>query len=110
MNGKRGRLSSAALRKMVMQARKRQEERFQGTHLRFNSDISSREIPQYCPLGKEENAYMEKVFHVLQLSARSYHKLLKVARTIADIEGDGQIRIRHLAEAVNYRVQEVGYV
>ena len=110
LNGKRGRLSSAALRKMVMQARKRQEERFQGTHLRFNSDISSREIPQYCPLGQEEKAYMEKVFHVLQLSARSYHKLLKVARTIADIEGDGQIRIRHLAEAVNYRVQEVGYV
>ena len=110
LNGKRGHLSSAMLREMVMQARKRQEERFQGTNLRFNSDISSREIPQYCSLGKEENAYMEKVFHVLQLSARSYHKLLKVARTIADIEGEREIRIRHLAEAVNYRVQEVGYV
>lgn len=106
LNGKRGRLSSAMLRKMVMQARKRQEERFQGTHLRFNSDISSREISKYCPLGEEENEYMEKVFHMLKLSARSYHKLLKVARTIADVEGNEKILVRHLAEAVNYRVQE----
>ena len=49
---------------------------------------------------------MEKVFHMLKLSARSYHKLLKVARTIADVEGDEKILVRHLAEAVNYRVQE----
>lgn len=111
LNNKKGSLSSAKLRGMVMQARKKQEERFKGTYLRFNSDISSREIPQYCPLGKEETIYMEKIFHMLNLSARSYHKILKVARTIADVEGAEQISVQHLGEAVGYRMQEdIGYV
>ncbi len=108
LNNKKGSLSSAKLREMVMHARKRQEERFKGTHLRFNSDISSREIPQYCPLEKEETIYMEKIFHMLNLSARSYHKILKVARTIADVEGAEKISVQHLGEAVNYRTQEDG--
>ena len=111
LNQKKGSLSSSAMREIVMQARKRQEERFQGTHLQFNSDISSREISQYCPLGKEESAYMEKIFDSLHLSARSYHKILKVARTIADVEGKEQILINHLGEAVHYRMQEeISYV
>lgn len=106
LNSKKGSLSSNKLREKVMQARKRQEERFKGTHLRFNSDISSKEIPLYCPLGKEETAYMEKVFHLLNLSARSYHKILKVARTIADVESSERILVQHLGEAVGYRMQE----
>lgn len=111
LNQKKGTMSSAQMRKTVMQARKKQEERFQGTHLQFNSDISSREISRYCPLEKEESAYMEKIFDSLHLSARSYHKILKVARTIADVEGKEQIRINHLGEAVHYRMQEeINYV
>lgn len=108
---KKGNQSSSKLRKAVMEARKRQEMRFAGTNLRFNSDISSREIPLYCPLGKEETKYMEKVFHLLNLSARSYHKILKTARTIADVEGEDNILVKHLGEAVSYRMQEdIGYV
>lgn len=108
---KKGNQSSSKLRKAVMEARKRQEMRFAGTNLRFNSDISSREIPLYCPLGKEETKYMEKVFYLLNLSARSYHKILKTARTIADVEGEDNILVKHLGEAVSYRMQEdIGYV
>lgn len=108
---KKGNQSSSKLRKAVMEARERQEMRFAGTNLRFNSDISSREIPLYCPLGKEETKYMEKVFHLLNLSARSYHKILKTARTIADVEGEDNILVKHLGEAVSYRMQEdIGYV
>ena len=111
LNHKKGSLNSSRMRDIVMQARMRQEERFRGTHLKFNSDISSKEISRYCPLGKEENEYMEKIFHSLHLSARSYHKILKVARTIADVEGKEEIKINHLGEAVHYRIQEeAGYV
>lgn len=110
LNSKKGNMNSAAMREIVMEARKRQERRFRGTDLRFNSDISSREINRYCALGKEETRYMENIFHMMNLSARSYHKILKVARTIADIEREDTINVNHLGEAVGYRVQEeMGY-
>lgn len=106
LNRNKGELSSEDMRKTVMQARKKQEQRFAGTGLRFNSDIPSGDIGRYCALGKEEANYMERVFRMMNLSARSYHKILKVARTIADVEGEEQISIRHLGEAVGYRAQE----
>lgn len=106
LNSKKGTISSEDMRRQVMKARKRQEKRFAGTGLRFNSDISSKQIMQYCNLGKEETAYMEKVFYRMNLSARSYHKILKVARTIADLDDGKQIRMEHLAEAVCYRARE----
>lgn len=106
LNEQKGSISSGDLQKQVMQARKKQEERFKGTRLQFNSDISSKEIPLYCPLGKDEMKYMEKIFRTLNLSARSYHKILKVARTIADVEEEDRILVRHLGEAVCYRMQE----
>lgn len=104
-------MGSAWMREQVKKARMIQHKRFEGTALRFNSDISSKEIGRYCFLGQEEMRYMEKVFEVMNLSARSYHKILKVARTIADIEQSERIRVGHLAEAVGYRTQEgEGYV
>lgn len=106
LNDKKGNISSSSMRQKVMEARKWQEKRFQGTNLHFNSDISSREIKTYCALGRKEAAYMEKVFYRMNLSARSYHKILKVARTIADLEESEDIRMEHLAEAVCYRAQE----
>lgn len=106
LNGRETSLGSADMRKIVMEARKRQEKRFAGTALKFNSDIPSREIQNYCALGEEEKTYMEKIFYSLNLSARSYHKVVKVARTIADVEGEDRILKCHLAEAVGYRTQE----
>lgn len=106
LNAKKGSVCSADMRKRVMRARARQEKRFAGSTLRFNSDIGAREIKKYCTLGREEQKYMENVFYHMNLSARSYHKTLKVARTIADLEESERIRTEHLAEAVCYRTQE----
>ncbi len=106
LNGQRNSTGSEQMRELVKNARQIQQCRFKGTALRFNSDISSREIGIYCPLGKEQMKYMEKVFRAMNLSARSYHKILKVARTIADLEQEKEILITHLAEAVGYRTQE----
>ena len=92
--------------KNLMNARKKQKIRFQGTGLQFNYDIPAREIRRYCLLGEEEKKYMEQIFYMMNLSARSYHKILKVARTIADIDDEENITVKHLGEAVCYRVQE----
>lgn len=99
--------SSAQIRERVMRARKMQTERFQGTGLRFNSDMKAGDVERYCELGGKEQAFMERMFAVMQLSARGYHKILKVARTIADLAGSGRIGEEHLAEAVCYRQTEV---
>ena len=106
LNGKKATINSAAMRQRVMEARKRQERRFAGTNLHFNSDIGARQIKKYCVLKKEEQEYMEDVFYHMNLRARSYHKVLKVARTIADLEEADEITTEHLAEAVCYRTQE----
>jgi len=106
LNQKNIGLGSVQMRELVSVARDMQKQRFMGSDLRFNSDISAKEITRYCPLGDEEMRYMEKIFKVMNLSARSYHKVLKVARTIADLEKEERIQIRHLCEAVSYRAQE----
>ena len=99
-------LDSQTMRTIVVNARKQQEQRFKGSSLRFNSDISSKDIQKYCPIGDKEMKYMESIFYSMNLSARSYHKVLKVARTIADIENAENIQISHLTEAICYRIQE----
>jgi len=108
LNAKRGSVSSSQMREHVMRARMMQEKRFAGLTLRFNSDISSREIRTFCSLGTSETSYMEKIYDRMNLSARSYHKILKVARTIADLDGSNEIHMEHLAEAVCYQIQEGG--
>ncbi len=95
--------SSEIIRKRVMKARKIQDERFKGTPYRFNGDIQAADMERYCTLGKEEQHYMEKLFHNLNLSARAYYRILKVARTIADLEGVPEIGEAHLLEASFYR-------
>lgn len=99
----RKRENSAEMRNKVMRARKRQEERFKGTAYRFNSDLSAGDMERYCPLEKKESEMMEKMFRAMGLSARAYHRVLKVARTIADLEESDRIQKQHLTEAVCYR-------
>lgn len=103
LQGKTMSESSETIRNRVLQARKRQEKRFQGTGYRFNSDIDVADLERFCALGEEEEAFMEQIYHSLQLSARAYHRILKVARTIADLEGSEEIKIAHLTEAAVYR-------
>ncbi|MDD6490868.1 MAG: YifB family Mg chelatase-like AAA ATPase [Firmicutes bacterium] len=94
---------SQSMRKKVMRARKRQEERYRGTTFRFNADLSAGKIATYCHLGEREMKMAEKLFVTLGLSARSYHRLLKVARTVADLEESDSIQEKHLAEAACYQ-------
>ena len=98
--------SSEDMRKQILGARKRQAERFAGTDCRFNGDIRAAQVEQYCPLGEEERKVMEQLYSTLQLSARAYHRILKTARTIADLEEREEICGEHLLEAACYRPSE----
>jgi len=103
LKGRKKNESSARIRERVLKARKRQEKRFQGERYRFNGDISAADVEKYCPLGKQEQQYMEQLYEALKLSARAYHRILKVARTIADLEGAEEIGMEHLLESSCYR-------
>ncbi len=95
--------SSADMMNRIMRARKMQENRFLGTGLSFNADMGPAQVRKYCSLGEQEQQMMQQLFSSMNLSARAYHKIIKVARTIADLEESAEIKRRHLAEAACYR-------
>lgn len=101
--------TSADIRARVMAARELQKQRYRGTKIRFNSDLTAGEIRRYCELGTKEQKWMERIFEAMKLSARAYHRILKVARTIADLEGKEKISEMHLTEAVCYRSADNKY-
>lgn len=94
---------SIEIRSRVEKARKRQMERCQGGKVIFNAQLSGKEMEKYCRLGKQEDRMMRQAFDRLSLNARTYHKVLKVARTIADLDGEELIGMEHLQEALIYR-------
>ena len=98
--------SSETIRKRVMRARKIQEERYVEKAIKVNATLTPQDISTYCYLGKEEQKMMKHVFEKLGLSARAYHKILCVARTIADLDGQECIAEEHLSEAISYRLPE----
>lgn len=71
-----------------------------------NALLTSREIEKYCPLDKQDAQFLETALHRLGLSIRAYHRIIKVARTIADLEGSEQIQKKHLSEALGYRAMD----
>ena len=95
--------SSEQMRERIERARKMQEKRYAGTEYRFNGDVSSADVDHYCSLGETEKNVMEQLYHTLELSARAYHRILKTARTIADLEEQENIAKEHLLEAACYR-------
>lgn len=96
--------SSAELRKRVIGARTLQKERFAGEkQIQVNAQMGIEEIQKHCALGETEQRFMKKIFVAKSLSMRTYHKVLKVARTIADLDGEIRISVPQLAEAVGYR-------
>lgn len=101
--------SSAAIRERVIRVQQLQKERFTGTKLLFNSEMGTKEIGRYCRLNGPEEAYLEQVYKEKKLSVRGCNKILKVARTIADLDGKEDIRKIHLYEAVGYRSLEEKY-
>lgn len=99
--------TSSMLQNKVEIARQIQTERFRNTEYRFNSDIQAKDMDEFCYLGKAERLCMQKMYQSLNLSARSYHRIIKVARTIADLEESKEIQEKHLLEAGLYRPGEV---
>lgn len=95
--------SSAEIREQVERAREFQTDRFRGTGYRFNGDVQAADMDRFCALGPEEKTEMERIYERMGLSARSYHRIRKVARTIADLAGEENIRREHLLEAVMFR-------
>lgn len=96
--------TSDVIKKRVVKVYKIQAERFKNyTDVKYNSRMGVREIEKFCALGPGEKNYMREIYRAKSLSGRTYHKILKVARTIADMEGSEYIRINHLQEAVGLR-------
>jgi magnesium chelatase family protein len=87
----------------VCEARLRQQERFRGKRPLSNADMGPAEIRTHCILDETGQNLMKAAVRQLSLSARGYHRVLKLARTIADLAGEERIGAAHLAEAVQYR-------
>lgn len=95
--------SSAAVRERVQRAREVQNRRFKGTDISCNARITPDKLKEFCPLTDEANDALGKVFEKMGLSARAYDRILKVARTIADVDGEEVIGKKHIAQAVQFR-------
>ena len=91
--------TSRVIRARVTESHQRQLER-QG---KTNSRLSVKEIDQHCALDTASENLLKQAISRLNLSARAYHRILKVARTIADLSGTGKINNQHIAEAIQYR-------
>ncbi len=96
---------SEEIRARVEAARQKQRERFAGLNngVMTNTDMRVAEVRQFCELDESGQQLVKAAMTQLQLSARAYHRILKLARTIADLAGDESIQSSHLAEALQYR-------
>jgi magnesium chelatase family protein len=97
---------SEAIRARVCRARKVQQHRFQGTRMLTNADMGPAELRSYCVLDSAGQSLIKAAVRQLNLSARAYHRVLKLARTIADLAGEEHIAPAHIAEAVQYRQRQ----
>ena len=95
--------SSADIRTRVVKARQIQAMRFAGTAIHCNAQMTSKQVRQYCTLDAKCDQQLENAMKTLGLSARAYDRILKVARTIADLSGSETIQLPHIMEAISYR-------
>ena len=94
---------SADIQSRVERAVNIQKERYMGTDIQNNASLSSKETEMYCRLDKTGADLIKQVFDKFNMSTRGYYKILKVARTIADLAGEKEIKKEHVQEAVIYR-------
>lgn len=95
--------SSAEIRKRVINARQIQEERFKNEQANTNSEMSSKNVQEFCNLVPDAQSLLQNAIEQLHLSARAYYRILKLSRTIADLDLSGEIKLNHVAEAIQYR-------
>jgi magnesium chelatase family protein len=87
----------------VIQAREKQRERFRAGPVRYNAQMTSRQVREFCRLDRICQEMLRHSVEEMGLSARAHDKILRVARTIADVAGESSIGESHLAEAIGYR-------
>lgn len=102
-NHEQAKESSSSMSKRVLAARKIQLERFKDENFCTNSRIPSSKLEYYCKTGNKERAFIEQVMRKFGLSARSYGRILKISRTIADLDGDDFISLAHISKALQFR-------
>ncbi len=103
LKGKHSGESSAAIKGRIEAARHRQKDRFQTQETFCNARMSDKQIKQHCIIDEDSQRLLEMAIDKLGMSARAYSRILKVSRTIADLEEEEQIRPSHVAEAIQYR-------
>jgi magnesium chelatase family protein len=100
---------SAQVRERIQAARQRQLERFTNENIKTNSEMNLQQMKKYCQLDNTGQEILKTAVNNLHLSARAYHRLLKISRTIADLAASAQIQAQHLAEALQYRPKEESF-
>ncbi|MDO4803843.1 MAG: YifB family Mg chelatase-like AAA ATPase [Lachnospiraceae bacterium] len=107
-NREKGR-TSASIREDVCRAHLRQKKRFEGCGVRFNSEIPADLLETFCPMDQDAARLMRRAFEQMKLSARGYHRIIRVARTIADLDGADVLGASHVSEAICYRTIDRKY-
>jgi magnesium chelatase family protein len=95
--------SSESVRNRVNKARQIQSKRYQNENINFNSELSSKQIEKYCKLNEESKSLLSKIVKQYSISARTYFRIIKVARTIADLDTKEKIETEHIIEAVHFK-------
>ena len=108
MQGRKGE-TSGEIRKRVEKVHELQKERYKNEKIQFNGELKGKQIEAYCKTDSQGKALLEQAFDKMGFSARAYHRLLKLSRTIADIEGSDLIKKNHIGEALSYRAFDKKY-
>jgi magnesium chelatase family protein len=101
--------SSIDIRKRVEKAREIQKDRFSGSKINCNAHMNSKHVAKYCKLKKDTKRLLETAIERIGISGRGYYRILKVSRTIADLDKSEDIKISHVSEAIQYRVLDKKY-
>ena len=102
-------LSSGDMRQHVLRAREVQAQRFAGQRTQLNGRMTPRQIRKHCRLESDAEALLKTAMEEMGLSARAHDKILRVSRTVADLDGSEHITAGHLSEAINYRALDRSY-
>lgn len=97
--------SSKLIQSRVQRARDAQVKRFKGLLTKSNAEMSTKTMKKYCNLDEQSVLLLKQAIQKLNLSARAFHRVVKIARTISDLEGSIKIKTNHVAEALQYRPQ-----